>query len=581
MTPKSAAHTVFATPELALAISAYLTQHDLTQCARVCKDWMQLNEPILYRAFCPFEPLGGSTPSPQTAGGLIRNLPHIRTVELYPTEHDAVHSHTVMQELAHGLPQCTQAGDSALDPDTLCTNLQHFKFRCGSNDDMLPALPHLITLLNHNHFLTRLMIPLTYSSLDTGSFAAVSRLRHLRSLAVFTDINISCEGRRPISLFLQACLPLPELSELDMDLYVGGEDEVNDQGIPDFDTIIEEATIARFSGNSSACKIKSLLFPRCSDSGSLPLARSLLVSDLVDLESLTVPELHSNSDALHLEQVIRERCTHLKHLTCSVFYELGSAQFVRAVIRGCSGLKSFTSLFGFADEDNNYEPRLLILDLVERHCNTLEEITLECCHQVYSADLQAVLTRCKQLKRLWVQSAFLIGRAGIEFTDLSMSDWVCTELRVLGLTLNRYPNGEDSDLDEEDPGLMALDGERFYRQIGQLGKLEELALDIDRSEETMTKESDYAWDLTLSRGWLGELAKLKSLKRLRLNADFWSKMGQADVEFMHEQWPLLNEISLQGQVSDERTQAHWQWLFDQRPRLLFTTTLRSSSPYEI
>ncbi|CAO3573125.1 unnamed protein product [Mortierella alpina] len=546
MTPKSAAHTVFATPELALAISACLTQHDLTQCTRVCKAWLQLNEPILYRAFCPFEPPGGPTPSPQTAGGLIRNLPHIRTVALCPTEHNAAHSHIVMQELVHGLRQCTQPGDSALIPNTRCINLKHFKFRCGSNDDMLPALPHLVTLLDHNRFLTRLTIPLTNSSLDTASIAAVSKLRHLQSLAVFTDMSIMCKGHRTISLFLQACLPLPDLSELDMDLDIGEKDEVSDQGIPDFDTIIEEATKSRFSGNSSACKIKSLLFPRCSDSGEPSLARSLLVSDLVDLESLTVPALYSNSEALHLEQVVREHCIHLKHL-----------------------------------KYHDYEPRLLLSDLVERHCNTLQEITLEDCEQVYSADIQAVLTRCKQLKRLWVQGNYLTGRAGIEFTDLSMNDWVCTELRVLGLTLNRYPNGEDSDLDEEDPGLMALDGQRFYRQIGQLGKLEELALDIDRSEESMSKESDYAWDLTLSRGWLGELANLKSLKRLRLNADFWSKMGQAEVEFMQEQWPLLSEISLQGKVSDERTQAHWQWLFDKRPRLLFTTKERSSLSYEI
>ncbi|KAF9990991.1 hypothetical protein BGZ75_007174 [Mortierella antarctica] len=571
MAPKSAAHTVFATPELAFEIATYLTQQDLTQCARVCKDWQLQDEPILYATFSPFVPLG-PTPPLQATGGLIRNLPHIRTVELCSSDDNAIRDYAMMQQLAYGLPLPAHPGEPALDLNKLCTNIRQFKFRCGYRDNIYPSVSPLVSLLNHNHSLTRLTFPLANTRVDDELLAAISKLPHLQSLAVYT--TGSSKGLRTISSLLQACLPLPELSELDIDLTIIWDDKANDKDILDLDTIIEEATITRFSGNSAACKIKSLQLPRCSESGRYPLARSLLESDLLDLESFTVPSLPADFDSLRLERIVREHCINLKHLRCPYFQENEGSQFVRAFIRGCSGLKRFTSTFYFTDEDHDYEPRLIISDLVGHHCDTLEEITLDNCGQIFSADLQAVLTRCKQLKRLWVQSSYPDGRAGIEFTDLSMSDWACTELRELGLTLNRYPNGEDSDLDEEDPGLMALDGERFYRQIGQLGKLEELALDIDRSGETMSEESDYAWDLTLSRGWLGELANLKNLKRLRLKADFWSKMGQAEVEFMHEHWPLLCEISLQGQVSEQRTQAHWQWLFNKRPRLLFNTKVR-------
>ncbi|KAF9278822.1 hypothetical protein BGZ68_008337 [Mortierella alpina] len=563
MTPKSAAHTVFTTPELAFAISGYLTQHDLTQCVRVCKDWQQLNEPMLYTTFCPSLPLGPAI-TPPTTGGVIRNLHHIRTVELCTPDYSVMRHYAVIEDLVHGLPQNAQSGDSGVGLSALCTNIKRLKVRCGYQDNFHSALPHLTTLLNHNRFLTRLTIPLSDSGLDTALLVAVSKLRHLQSLALYADSE--CQGRRTICLLLQACLPLPELSELDIDLDIC-DDGAEYEDIPDLDTIIEEATIARFSGNSIACKIKTLRLPRCPQ---IPLVRSLLESALLDLESFTVPSFSADSDTLRFEQLVREYCTSLKHLTCPYFKDHEDGRFVRAVIRGCSGLKSFTSKFFFADENDDYEPQFIISDLVGQHCDTLEEITFENCMQIFSGDLQAVLTRCKQLRRLWVQSIYPVGRASIEFTDMSMSDWACTELRELGLTLNRYPNGEDSDLDDEDPGLMALDGERFYRQIGKLEKLEELALDIDRSGETMSKESDYAWDLTLAKGWLSELGNLKNLQRLRLNADFWSKMGQTEVEFMHEHWPLLCEISLQGRVSDQRSQAHWQWLFDKRPRLLFT-----------
>ncbi|KAF9571680.1 hypothetical protein EC968_000277 [Mortierella alpina] len=568
MTPRSAVHTVFATPELAFLISEYLSQHDLAQCARVNKDWMHQHEPYLYTTLCLREPHGLAPSSPVTRG-LIRNLHHLRTVDLC-----VARDRTVMQELARGLPQCPHSAESALDLNRLCTNVRQFKFICGFKHNFDLTQPHLITLLNHNRFLTHLTIPLINTEVDIAILTAVSELRHLQSLTV-----VSCEstGRRTISvhrqasLLLRACLPLPKLSDLKIDLDIIRNDGTNDKGIPDLDTIINEATTTRFSGNPTACKIKALQLSNCPESERFPLTRPLLKSDLLDLESFTTPSSSWDLNVLSLEQVIREHCPNLKHVRCALLH---GGQNVRAVIRGCSGLKRFTSNDFFSDQDDDYEPRLIIQDLVGYHCDTLEEITLENCNQIFSADIQLILTQCKQLKRLWVQSSYPNGRAGIEFTDLSMSDWACTELKALGLTLNRYPNDEDSDLDEEDPGLMALDGERFYRQIGRLGKLEELALDIDRSEETMCEEADYAWDLTLSKGWLGELRNLKNLKRLELNANFWSKMGQAEVEFMHDQWPLLNEVSLQGQVSQQRFQAHWQWLFKKRPRLLFTTEER-------
>ncbi|KAF9280504.1 hypothetical protein BGZ68_007198, partial [Mortierella alpina] len=96
-------------------------------------------------------------------------------------------------------------------------------------------------------------------------------------------------------------------------------------------------------------------------------------------------------------------------------------------------------------------------------------------------------------------------------------------------------NDEENEEDEEciQKRLIALAAKRVHAQIGRLEKLEIVALDIDSGKDTRAEESDYAWDLTLPKGWLCELAGLKNQRRLILQSDFLSRMSQAEVEFLH------------------------------------------------
>ncbi|KAG0244615.1 hypothetical protein BG011_002890, partial [Mortierella polycephala] len=57
---------------------------------------------------------------------------------------------------------------------------------------------------------------------------------------------------------------------------------------------------------------------------------------------------------------------------------------------------------------------------------------------------------------------------------------------------------------------------------------------------------EYAWDLTLSKGGLRNLSGLKKLRRLSLGAYFYSKMGQADVEFIDAEWPQLKVVEFKN-----------------------------------
>ena len=119
--------------------------------------------------------------------------------------------------------------------------------------------------------------------------------------------------------------------------------------------------------------------------------------------------------------------------------------------------------------------------------------------------------------------------------------------------------------------LISIAAKSVYTQIGRLQKLEVLALSIDISQDTAAEEKDYAWDLTLSKGWLREMAGLKNLKTLKLHSAFWSKMGQAEVEFMHEHWPWLNEVTLWSQKPSLPLEPHWQWLLDKQSHLCFVS----------
>ncbi|CAO3566664.1 unnamed protein product [Mortierella alpina] len=397
-----------------------------------------------------------------------------------------------------------------------------------------------------------------------------------------------------MTLLLQACLPLPNLTELYIDMELAWSDEPDISGLK---AIIDKATRARFSHSPPGSKIKSLRLPSDQSGDPSPLPCLLFQSNLLDLESCEMPLFDPATDPVDIEQMARKSCSKLKRLTCpSLMDREECAPAVCAFIQGCSGLEIFDSQnFYDFDTDGYIEPANVIATLVENHCSTLKNFELVDCYYAASDDQQAVLSQCKQLTRFWVRDAYTeFSSVGIQFTDIWRSDWVCMELTTLGLTLNRRPTDddafgelEDEEWDQEEGGaeegenrgseseedrimqLISIAAKSVYTQIGRLQKLEVLALSIDISQDTAAEEKDYAWDLTLSKGWLREMAGLKNLKTLKLHSALWSKMGQAEVEFMHERWPLLGAIYFNGNASTVRAQSHWQWLLNKRPNLLY------------
>ncbi|KAF9945476.1 hypothetical protein BGZ72_001292 [Mortierella alpina] len=497
-------------------------------------------------------------PSPFKAA-MTKNLGHIRAVEF------TVADDTQLQALIQGLP--LHSSDTFTDPGALCTNLRRISIQDFDIDRLHLMARPLVTLLDHNPFLTHLNVSSEFFKID-GVPAAASKLLHLRRLAVHS-YSPSARIPEPL-LLLKACLALPKLTELNfwsLEMCWDDADEATVRRA--MAAVIKEATILRFSRSSNAKKIKSLRLPSNRTGLWDPLPLLLLKSDLLDLETCDIPWFRPDADICEIEQVVRKHCPNLKHLSCPSFLnEEQDGQAVRAFIRGCSGLQRFDSS-RFSDGSDN-EPRKILSELVSRHYATLEVFELSNAYEVLTCDLQDILSRCRLLKRFWVICEYDTANVpGVTFEDICKSDWVCTELRELGVILSRWRFQRDAsgELGVEEEQVAAEICKRVYQQIGRLEKLQVLEIDIDRSPRAGAKEHDYRWDLTLSKGWLGEWAGLRSLKSLTLKANFWSNMGQAEVEFIHEHWPLLKEISFSYEIAQIHEMAHWQWLLNKRPQL--------------
>ncbi|KAF9273322.1 hypothetical protein BGZ68_001605 [Mortierella alpina] len=571
-----AAHSVLAIPELILLVSQHLGQRDLARCTRVCKAWSLHLESMVWTDFCPnyrhVDSMEDTPPHPMKTA-LILNLPHIRTIKV------STATATLLQVLINR---------SSTDPSTLCTNLTRLEIKSIDYKHENLASQHLATLFDLNPRLTHLNLPFEFFGHDAVP-TAMSKLASLQHLSIESDTEQ--EDTRAFTQLLRACLPLPHLTELhiDMDLPWDNDDE---QDIRDLEAMIEEASKARLSLNPTASKIKSLRLPSNRYGEQNPLPPLLFKSELLYLESCEIPWFDADMDLVELERIVRKRCSNLKHLTCpSIKDQEIHAPAMCAFISGCSGIEKFDSDC-FSDDSSDH-PSEIIATLASEHCNTLEDFDLTDCYHACSDDQQAVLSHCTKLRRFWVKDAYTkFSSVGIAFTDMCRGEWVCLELKELALTLNRYPTDEeafyeleDAEWDAEEEGaedekykeneeerqrrLITIAARRVYAQIGRLEKLERLELDIDISWNTKAKEGDYAWDLTLCKGWLSELVSLKNLRRLRLHQFMWSMMGQAEVEFMHAHWPSLNAIFFDGNGARLRSQSHWQWLLEKRPMLHF------------
>ncbi|KAF9964977.1 hypothetical protein BGZ70_005641 [Mortierella alpina] len=344
--------------------------------------------------------------------------------------------------------------------------------------------------------------------------------------------------------------------------------------LPKLKDILDRAIAARTSpvNGSIEVKIKALRFP-----------------DLEEENADLIQELY--------QQMLGDHCPALRHLILSSFDD--GSQGSHHAIQAATELKTVRA-FRFNDE-SGWSSRDTISTLVKHHSKTLEEVELLLCRMISSRDQQALFVSCKQLKRFWmVPDGTSPAAYEIEFRDIFTGAWNCLGMRELSLTFNRFINVKktveamrlegskgaagDRDLEVDEvyrPDDMAQErragawaAKQAFAQIGRLTALEHLALGTDEgpngSEEDVLESK---WDLTLSKGWLAQLAGLKNLRHFHMRTDHWSCMGQAEVEFMDAEWPWLDCVSFDwcsmtdDQFMKEVSLPHWQWLQQKRPSL--------------
>ena len=263
-------------------------------------------------------------------------------------------------------------------------------------------------------------------------------------------------------------------------------------------------------------------------------------------------------------------CPRLQHLSTD-WHDCrdGYGQAINSIIRG-SAKADLRSYHGEGLDDDRFIPIDDILkSLLECHAGTLEEIGLTDCDIIRSDSLLSVLVCCKDLKALRVIPVF-DGQVGITFQDATSREWICRDITVLHLWLGRgvvVPEGKT------EAEAIDLAAQRVYFQIGRLVKLEELRLGCNPSDQASAPMGAFAKDLTLKHGWLNELAGLKQLRRFQMATDFWSCMGQAEVEFMDTNWPKLESISFDcfRFKNELLRKSHWRWLKKTRPQAVLTT----------
>lgn len=204
---------------------------------------------------------------------------------------------------------------------------------------------------------------------------------------------------------------------------------------------------------------------------------------------------------------------------------------------------------------------------------------------VQSADIQLPLTSCPLLTKFVVwpdkirydkNGVLPQGCSGLKLTDMTRSSWVCLGIEQLGLRIL-----DDRSVDESTTAKVQNQATVMMRQalaqIGDLVFLQQLGLEwppvikIDPKTTQVTKDF-VQMDFSLLCG-LNLLSGLKQLRKLQVLVSGLA-MGQAEMEWIIDNWPKLNVIaglsqslSSRSTSTTEKEPAHIGWLRERRSSL--------------
>ena len=530
---ENAQHRVFALSELLTLIAQYLSPRDISWWMMTSKTFSRRLEPF----FWSHPVLGDCNQHPKS---LVQYACHFLSLEarsnlrLSPTQ--AAPSPESASHALATLPEFPR--------------LRKFTIQAHESNDFLLSYSHLVF---HSPNLTELNLQYWFKS---DSLLMEHYLNALATtLPCLQRLNIKCKSTDTTTTFrlLEVCFAHPQLTDLQCDFYVDEDrfsaiDYFTDD--PKFAALLkslrDKDKAKADAGQPTGLRLKSLSLPELHEGYPKDFLIPFLGSHFPNLERLCIPRLYkldNEADVRRLKETIEIGFPQLQHLSsdwCNEDNESdkGWNMFI-SVLRGCTkvGLRTYQSRYF---DDVRYSQGSISEKLLLYHGETLEEIEFQDCLELSSRSIQSILTTCRSLRKLRIES-INESSCDLHFRDV-LTEWVCRDITVLDIHLKREVDVPEGRSEGE---VVAEAAQRVYSQIGRLVKLEDLRL---RYHENCNRSAWFVYDLTLKLGWLGELAGLKNLRHFQTDTENWDLMGRAEVEFIDTNWLKLRSISL-GEVT--------------------------------
>ncbi|KAG0224399.1 hypothetical protein BGX31_008025 [Mortierella sp. GBA43] len=550
MPVKSIQHIADNLPELLMLIAEYLNPSDVAHWMATCKTFAYKLEPCLWRHLT----IRNEAP-PKDA--LLRNGSHILTI--------AIHKDGFDQNFIKALAQDIRALDQPFSK-LHCLALGPFPLNAGPRHIIAQMV---VDIARQSHLtLTTMTLPPSMLTIDSRLDSLVqdvlpTRLPNLSHLTIGKGGPVPWTRTLP---FLVRCFQHPRLISLQCGFSISDRNCSLQKLLAVLDDVVQSK-----EGTGASC-IKDLGLPSPDTGYKGQVLVPFLRVHGPSLESMWIPSIASDMDNQLLEKTVEESCPSLRHL--GVVWSRRQpvkCSAIAAIIRGCkpAGLESI-HLTGIDQQQRAVatEMKEIVESLVSHHAMALQELDLVKC-VIQSEQQYWILERCPNLRRLWIQpQATRSPRSFTIYVHECNNDWACLEMKELcltyGLDWQLFHGQLGKSLDKQ-----ALSASvRLYKQIGRLVQLEDLAIGF--TAQNHSERSCYEHDLTLQKGWLAELVGLKKLRRLYVCKNLWKRMGQEEVEFMHQNWPLLQRVSFECEawaLNKIRNAPHWEWLREKRPWL--------------
>ena len=420
-------HRLFSVPELVVLIAGFLSLHDMSR-------WMQTCRTVYRQLESTFWSHLNLTASYTDPSALSRYRHHFRTIQV--DWHQTGHLAALVEEM----PPTASPQTNEIE----LFNLKKLVLRSKTIFVEEYEMDAFVEVLSNCHNLTELDIPgdvLCHNADMVEYFLEkIEQLPNLQRL-VLSDANVDAWVAHHL---LKVCFKHPQLVDLQCDFTIADfrypvmpTKDVCDPRFAILLKSLQDADNKRADADEPpGLRFKSSMLPLINGGYLQDFLFPFLRSHVPHLERLNIPCVNRDYDGRDFKEAILEGCPRLQHITTNYFLGFGNGRCgINDVIRDCvpTGLRTFRGKCTGNDMDEG-ECQDVMQNLLDCHATTLEEFELWSCHHISSIHLHSVLSRCRKLK------SFRATRhvpKGIRFQDALISSWICHDIKLLYLYLDR------------------------------------------------------------------------------------------------------------------------------------------------